>query len=217
MPIRAQKSISNMKNKSIQQRGTYLVRKIGWLFVLILVPQAQGAVINFTDLPGGGTLPWGTILTNQYATLGVNFSAFEDGNPTNSYLSLIGNPANSWSNWNITNNIIQADILRMDFSNPVSQLEWETETYGPSQVTFQAFDSNGSLLETVSINSTPDNLWAPTSFSTSNISRVDAHQPTDFWQWGVDNLSFVIVPEPSTTVLLVLGLMGVSCRRRHRT
>ena len=43
--------------------------------------QAALILIDFDNLPGGGTIASGTNLTNQYSSLGVNFSALEDGSP----------------------------------------------------------------------------------------------------------------------------------------
>ena len=43
-----------------------------------------------------------------------------------------------------------------------------------------------------------------TQLEASNISRIDAHQPTDIWGWSMDNLSFEVeVAEPDVTVVTI--------------
>jgi len=44
---------------------------------LIIQFSAYATLIDFDNLPGGGTLAPNSILTNQYSSLGVNFSATE--------------------------------------------------------------------------------------------------------------------------------------------
>jgi hypothetical protein len=182
--------------------------------------QAGSITVDFDNLPGGGTLTSGTNLTNQYSSVGVTFSALENGSAVDNVVtSQWAQPGNG--NY-LTNSSVgtlgnQHDLLRMTFSTPVSDLSWLTGSLGSQAIVFLAYDSSGTILETVNNAS----VFGLTSFASSNIARVDALQPTDSWVWGLDNLSYTpntssIVPEPSTYAALCgLGLVGLGIYRRR--
>lgn len=195
---------------------------------------AAAISIDFDDLPGGGMLSPGTVLTDQYSGLGVTFSAFEEGGPVDS--AVVDNftsdfpPFNSGNYWgNTADNGFgtRHDVLRMTFSEPVSGVAWYTQPHSFAwSVTFEARDVNGVLLETVVATSPlgPPTSWVQTTFSSSGISQIDGFQQVDDHGWGLDNLSFEtasgpIVPEPSTLALLgtgLAGLCGYGWRRKRK-
>ena len=184
-------------------------------FLFCIVGNANATVIDFDNLPGGGTLASNTILTTQYSTLGVVFSATENSSPVRSAVISTFQPisGNYWANTDSGSFGPRHDILSIDFSSEVENVSWLTQSYGSRAITFNAYDSNSSLLE--SVTTTGD--WLLTSFSASGIARIDALQPTEGWGWGMDNLSFdsaTQVPEPGTAFLIVAGLLGLAGARR---
>lgn len=190
------------------------------LAVLIgMASPAQAVLIDFDNLPGGGSLATLSVLKEQYASLGVHFSAFEDGVEVDSQvLDIAPFSGNYWGN---TGNEFQGeahDVLRIEFDSPVENVSWRTQSFGGAQIDFIANDDAGNLLEIV-----PGmGSWVSTSFSATNISRITAQQPFDFWGWGMDELTFDVVaaapiPEPTTFALWgVLGGLGLIAAQRRR-
>jgi hypothetical protein len=184
---------------------------------LLCAPLAlRGAVVDFDNLPGGGTLPADTVLTTQYSSVGVIFSALEDGSPANSAVINPFEPisGNYWANTPDGNFGPRWDALIMDFATPVSGVSWLTQSYGGESITFNAYDAGNNLLETLIV--TGD--WVATGFAASGIARIEALQPNDNWGWGMDNLEFTPgqIPEPATFSMLALGLAVGSLLARKR-
>ncbi len=177
----------------------------------------KGALVDFDNLPGGGTIPADTILTSQYASIGVTFSASENGSPVSSAVINTYSPisSNYWANTNNGSFGPRYDVLIMEFADPVSGVGWLTQSYGGLSITFNAYDAGYNLLETIVV--TGD--WVPTSFAAAGISRIEALQPDDGWGWGMDNLAFssAPIPEPATYAMLALGLAAASLLRRKRS
>jgi hypothetical protein len=201
--------------------------------LMLAYAPAHGAIIliDFDTLPGGGPLADGSVLTTQYASVGATFSAIENGSPTASWASQdfasdAPNPPNNSGNaWNNFFGAPRADILRVTFATPVSNVQWYTDSEGdPGSpgIKFEAFDSVGTLLETVFVGDTNFPNFLLTSFSVSGISRIDASQPFEDWGWALDNLQFetsdVEVPEPASLVLFAIGACaaGHGALRRRR-
>jgi len=186
--------------------------------LLVMSPLAANAVlINFTDLPGGGVLAADPALTNQYAPVGVTFSATENGDSVSSAVINDGFPidGNYWANTTDGAFGPRHDVLTIAFASAVENVNWLTQSYGPESITFNAYDSLSNLLESISISGD----WIATAFTVSGISRIDAVQPADVWGWGLDDLYFdqvVSVPEPGTLALLGIGLFGMGLSRRRK-
>ena len=208
------------------------MKRIACLFVAALLScSANAVVIDFDTLPDGSALASGTALSTQYATLGVTFSAYENGLAVDSYvLNVLG--SNYWYNCvvptcypNVPDN--RADVIRIDFDGVGSNVSWITDTEGLpyNPIVFNAYDAAGTLLETHSISTSGTAI--PMSFLASNIAYIEMLQPVDppntiigdAWAWGLDNLTFDVirpVPEPATLGLLGIGLVGLGYWRKRR-
>ena len=147
-----------------------------------------GAVVDFDNLPGGGTIAADTALTTQYSSIGVTFSALEDGSPVSAAVINSASPisGNYWANTSDGDFGPRWDALIMEFATPVSGVNWLTQSHGGLSITFNAYDAGNTLLETLVITGN----WVPTSFAATGISRIEALQPDDGWGWGMDSLEF---------------------------
>ena len=177
---------------------------------------ANAIIIDFDGLSSS------EVLDEQYASLGVHFSAYENGLAVGSIAgtSLTGTydtPSNVWSNCYPSICSSRADVLRIDFDMSVENLQWYTDTAGSLQPTFNAYDIDGILLETVFATATSETVYALSSFSSSGIAAVELLQPSDNWGYYIDTISFDVasVPEPSVLALLAIGLVGVGFTKRR--
>lgn len=177
---------------------------------------ANATVIDFDDLVGP------VVLAEQYSALGVHFSASENGSSVGAIAgsSLTGTShtaPNVWSNCYPSICADRADILRIDFDFLVDNLSWYTDTAGSLQPIFNAYASDGSLLESILATATSEGTYALSAFSASGISYVELLQPNDDWGYYIDTISFdrAAVSEPVTLALFGLGLAGIGLRRRR--
>jgi hypothetical protein len=213
---------SRLSSAACAQSGIWLTLPVRTLLLAAALgfSSASGAVlIDFDTLPGGGTLASNTVLTDQYAASGVSFSAFEEGSEVGTIVhddgtTGAGNSGNQWFNCYPDFCTNKADVLRITFAAPVNNVQWYTDSRGNpggDQIRFEAYDASDNLLQTVNVGNTglPNSLL--TSFSVSNVSRIDAFQPTDNWGWSMDNLSFDVttVPLPAAVFLFGSGLIGL--------
>jgi hypothetical protein len=184
---------------------------------------AHAILIDFDNLPGGGTTVSGQSLTNEYASLGVNFFGFEEGAPLNNTVGLDSTLSNPMGNALSNSSPFlgsRHDILRIVFDTPASNLSWLTRRslLAPTFFFYDASDVLlGSLISEAGICCTLVNTVA----SFSGVSRIDAVQPSDTWSWAMDNLSFDLgpssaVPTPTTLALFGLGLAGLGWSNRKK-
>lgn len=210
-----------------------------------LKPLAFAALITLTGVAQAATtitfdeLAEGTVVSNQYAGLGVVFSpnAFSGaGNSstgedwaTNTTMdvasitgtnvgglgapSLVsGNVLRGFSGWLAEDGDAS---FRIDFSSGASSFSLDMAGISTT-ADARVFVYNGAtLLTTLAAGNTGQYRF---SFAAASITHL-AVAPGSFFDWvGVDNLSFTAaVPEPETYALMVLGLglVGAVARRRR--
>ncbi|WP_246840604.1 PEP-CTERM sorting domain-containing protein [Lacimicrobium sp. SS2-24] len=202
------------------------MKKIACLLVCLFAGPVNATLIDFDSLPGGGAVVSGTAITNQYSSLGVTFSVLEDGiTQTGGPLATtefapLGQQGNRLGNFYNFSTGFRADILRIEFSALVSNVSFDFFPQGDSggQTRVLALDSSLAPISDTMTGISGFPGIQNFSVTGSGISRLDIFQPSDGWNWGLDNLSFdsVQVPEPSSIALLGLGLASIGFSRRKK-
>jgi hypothetical protein len=198
------------------------------ILFLFAAANSEGAVlVDFDTVPGGGALPNNSVLSNQYASVGVVFSGIEDGfavvqpTATTEFSGEFGGPPVSGQvleNRDVVNS--RADIIRFSFSPPASGIEFDFIPFGNlgAETRLQALDGGGGLLFDQLVGgpaSTNVNFHYTGLSALSGVARLEFQQPHDDWVWGLDNLQFTSVPEPTTVALLLFAWVSL-VRRRTR-
>jgi hypothetical protein len=194
-------------------------------FAIVLIAPAHAVVIDFDTLPGGNAVADGTAITDQYSSVGVTFSLFEDGVALSDGPQAVSKYAPTGQQGNRLGNFYdedeRGDVLRIEFSQLVSDISFDFFPQGDSgdQTRVIAYDENGNELsnELTGINGFPK--IALFTVAADGVKRIDIFQPADNWNWGIDNLSFTFgltsVPEPSALTLLAGALIGIGLARRR--
>ncbi len=197
----------------------YLIGLSTGVFMLWMVGIASATIIDFEGFPTY------TVITDQYQGLGVNFT-------NNGLASIWGGISNSDpGHWGLegTNGAsfygIQADsVITISFDNIISDFALDTSRSNGSQdtntFTLTAFLS-GSKVDSQTITQRAINNWTTVTFSGFFFDQVqltsgNGRRPV----YGIDNLRFTEqqpVPEPSTILLMgigLLGLIGIKTRKK---
>lgn len=122
--------------------------------------------------------------------------------------------------------------LGMAFGGPMASLQFSLARIGSLASYLTLFDANGSAIETVTLSHTPQSdpdfgeffggsySWAASgTLAHSALLFHEVDPDFDFEGYELDNLSASVaasVPEPLTSALLSVGLVGVAITRRRR-
>lgn len=180
-------------------------------------PAAAQEVINFD------TLVDGNVVTNQFAGLGVTFSA-EAGSQVIVTTQNLGSSLPNFICSGVSGSINCTDDIFIDFAAAISGLTFlSIGANNVGDVGDVRVFANALLLGTVDItaNGTPSSPDLVDLSAFSGITRIEIVNITDAAGIGLDDFRFTLssaVPEPSTWAMMLLGFggMGVALRRRRK-
>jgi hypothetical protein len=186
-------------------RSAYLVSALA-LFTTF--SSLKAVTVDFDTFPGGAAVPNGTVITTQYAPLGVVFSSVAGG----PVAGIFAAEASSTPNF-LVGNPDSFQPFTMDFTTVTPSVGVKLISVGNGIVTATAFASDlATVLDSVSVTHGPGagvGLGNVDSISLSGpgIARVrfDITQTTTNPRdgFGIDDVVFP-VPEPSTLALATI-------------
>jgi hypothetical protein len=212
-----------------------------------VVGQTTGALLTFEDASGEGngvgTIDIATFSGAIFAEKGSSPSTtygFSGG--VNRYDELIApTPVSQFGDWFITDPVDTSaspgtvpffgkpGTITVDFSIPVTEVSlWAMDINQNQREEFTAkIFSSGTLVDTISFTQTNADGDAKATFVDFNnsvaidrleMSTVLEDDPNGLVGWGVDNLSYTPIPEPTALAIWsLLGLTGVgACHWRRQ-
>ena len=211
------------------------------LFVaLFAVTPAHALLIDFESIPGESPYE-GLLISDQFlSTAGVSFSLEGGGFPV---LAEVGFPMTAFELGDTptpdqgTGSFFLTDTGSLSGDTPPAVIiSYSIRTGIASGVlldidfnegwTIEAFNSDGVLLDTITLNSgdpgTGSALATPWSFNRvrNDISsiRLSGIRPgsAGYFGLGFDNFETGVIPEPCTSLLFGVGLSIFALRRRHQ-
>ncbi len=183
---------------------------------------ASAPLINFDNLTGGSSISTGDIITNQYAPLGIVFN--DPDYPMRANASPIGDGTISDSKPNVAfvqqHDGVDGRPLELLFSTPVTMVGTKFFTSLSSTITLSTFDSANHLLESLTLTGTDlgsgrflegfIGLQETTPIAMAQLSSASIGGSV--FNFDIDDVRFQAVPEPSTILLLGIGLLVLSAR-----
>jgi hypothetical protein len=202
-------------------------RRAAALCMIVLATTASAGAttaITFDDSPAG-PLADGMVLTSQYASLGVEFTGFENGVEMPTYVDRFWgvSPAggNYWTNENSRHEVAndRRDVLEVRFLGAVTNVGFDyINTWSIEPVVVNLYDSSDAFIGHVNIATHSWNALDLSSYS--NIAYIRMLQPWDHFTFALDNLRFdftgAVVPAPAALALGTLGAGLVGWLRRRR-
>jgi len=184
-------------------------------------------VINFDNLVGGNSISTGEVVTNQYAAEGVIFN--DPNYPARANASISSLLVTGHSQPNIL--FVQqhdggsGQPLQILFTTAEAEVGFFFETSLNSDIELTAYDASNNVLEhdtSVGTNLYDSTLQGFTGiFNSQGIMRLDVAsylngQPTTPLNFGIDDLTFQLTPEPSALALAGLGGAALMVLRRRK-
>lgn len=210
------------------------------LALVTTVAPAQAGIMSITpaDLAGATLIDFGTTQTlapiNGQTITGVLFSYTVNGIPS-AAAAIDAGPGNT-NNITIANvvNVLgnNGAVLSMRFPSPETRMGYGYALLTPANVanatTVQLFNASNDLVGTLSVNGSPDPVFAGGFLGVKSdipFVRANATFSTAGAAFAFDNLRFLfnaadvaVVPEPSSLALLATGVasLGAYCWSRRR-
>ena len=195
------------------------VVSVAVLAMTMLSVSAGATTINFDTFPDNTPVPTGTIITNQYLSVGASFSSTFGGAVTWT------SPESSSQPNILCGNPSSFDPIVIDFAETVSSVDVTLISVGNATVTATAYDSSlSTVLATLAVTNPGTGVGLNNkdtiTLSGAGISRVQfaITQPFAGDGFGIDDVRFSAsspVPEPSTFLLVASGLAGAALLRRR--
>ena len=187
---------------------------------LLVGPFAYGTTITFDEFPADNSN--GPMPATRYAYLGVTFSGLDDGStwggisngdPGNWDLEGTNGPVFSgYNGGSYAMTLTTAGVFssfRLDVSRSAGSSDTDTFTLDGY--------SKGVMTDTVTVPLNTINVWTTVSLSWPVDEVRWSGSGTGFHPYGIDNLRFEIVPEPTSIALALAGLcLPLRRRFRHR-
>jgi hypothetical protein len=197
-------------------RMSRLLRLLSLLVLFGGVARAQTVVIiNFDDLP-----PLSQPL-EQYSSLGLHFlppgafgviQGISNGDPGN--WSLDGTVGPYFLGFNSTSGFSQTITIDFPVTSVAVDVSRANGSSAADTFTLNAYNSS-ILVGTQTLPLTTINVWTTVVLSAPAITSINlSTSGSGTPNFGVDHIQFNAIPEPSTSVLLVAGLLGVAWLRR---
>lgn len=191
------------------------------LLAISIIQTAHGAVLTFDDLPRG------TKVGDQYASLGVHFDLSDFGvqeglaNGDSGIWLLDGTSGPFFDGFNGGESSTYS--MTLTFDAPVSSFSLDASRSNGSlsgdTLTVSGF-LGATLIETRTVTFGEINNWTTVSLPGVFDRVMWSGQGLGYHPYGVDNINFTSVPEPSMYALAPIGgfgLLAVVRSRRRRT
>ena len=191
------------------------------LLTVSIIQTAHGAILTFDDLPQG------TMVGDHYASLGVHFGLTDFGvmeGLTNGDSGNWGLDGTSGPFFDGFNGLLPSTYsMTLTFDAPVSSFSLDASRSNGSSsgdtLTVSGF-LGATLIETRTVTFGEINNWTTISLH-GVFDRVawSGQGAFEFHPYGVDNVNFVVVPEPSTFALLIgagVVVVGLHALRQHK-
>jgi hypothetical protein len=201
------------------------------LAVMLFLAPAEAGVITRADFTGGetvitfdsGVLPsvgnHASPFTVQGLTFSSQISGFSFGNPWNPFPAT---PDDSGGNY--IGDLVMASDFSIALATPVSKIGmWVNGGNSATSWAVTAYDSSSQVLESATFiyPNTAGQFPFPSifiGFADNGISSLKFHELDDNNQYSnIDDVRFVVVPEPSALAVVGLGAVGMAILARRKS